>query len=481
MDSSTKAREIFLCNGVTVTRTIPFRLLSEDHVAVYRLTIADGTLTPLVLNSGGALGFSVANVGDANAEFTTITAFTNAYKLIALRAIPITQESDYVANDSFPAEVAENDFDKAIQILQQHQDILVRGLFFPITTSVSSPMAGELPTPVDGYGLVWDGTAGKMRNTAASLETLEDAATAIAAITAQIATVAAIDTEIVAVAGNAGDITTVAGIATAVSTVAANSTDVSTVATNIAAVIACAADITDIQAAPAAAAAAVAAQTAAEAARDLAQNYAASLTGTSITSLSVGTGTKTLTTQTNKAFVPGMYVRYAKADGTYIMDGIVTSYNSGTGELTITVAAGDYTVDGGGSNASWNVMMTGQRGQQGATGSSGAGIGLTEVTGTSQSAAVNNGYILNNAGLVTVTLPAAAAIGDEIQLFGLGAGGWRLAQNASQQVIFGNAQTTSGTGGRLDSTNRYDALTVRCIVANTTFSVKHSVGNIDVT
>ncbi len=111
----------------------------------------------------------------------------------------------------------------------------------------------------------------------------------------------------------------------------------------------------------------------------------------------------------------------------------------------------------------------------------GSSFTWTEVTGASQSAAVNNGYITNNAGLVTVTLPTTAAIGDIVEVGGKGAGGWRIAQNASQLIHFGSSVTTTGTGGRLDSTNRYDTVKIICITANNEWLVTSSIGNITVT
>lgn len=91
----------------------------------------------------------------------------------------------------------------------------------------------------------------------------------------------------------------------------------------------------------------------------------------------------------------------------------------------------------------------------------------TEVTGTSQSMAVNNGYVANNASLVTCTLPTTAAIGDFVRVSGKGAGLFKIGQNASQVIRTGTTDTTTGTGGSLTATNRYDCLTLRCITANT--------------
>ena len=95
------------------------------------------------------------------------------------------------------------------------------------------------------------------------------------------------------------------------------------------------------------------------------------------------------------------------------------------------------------------------------------------ISGTTQAAAVNNGYFANNAGLVTVTLPATAAIGTRVIVAGQGAGGWRLAANAGQTIIY-SAVTTS-SGGSFSSTHQSDTIEVVCQVANTTWQVLSSV------
>jgi hypothetical protein len=110
----------------------------------------------------------------------------------------------------------------------------------------------------------------------------------------------------------------------------------------------------------------------------------------------------------------------------------------------------------------------------------GTGISWSEVTGTSQAAAVNSGYVANNAALVTVTLPDTAAVGDIVRVVGKGAGLWRLAQNASENINFGNLTSTTGVGGYVEATLRYDCLEVICTVANTTWTVMSSIGNLTV-
>lgn len=107
---------------------------------------------------------------------------------------------------------------------------------------------------------------------------------------------------------------------------------------------------------------------------------------------------------------------------------------------------------------------------------------FTEVTGTAQAMVINNGYIANNASLVTATLPSTSAVGDLVWIVGQGAGGWQIAQNVGQRIHFGNQDTTMGTGGHLDSTNQYDAIQLLCTAANTDWTCTGiSQGNISVT
>lgn len=109
-----------------------------------------------------------------------------------------------------------------------------------------------------------------------------------------------------------------------------------------------------------------------------------------------------------------------------------------------------------------------------------SGFAWITVSGTSQTAASNTGYITSNNSLTEFTLPAVTQPGDVIAIAGAGNGGWKVTQNAAQTVHFGNTDSTTGTGGYLSSTNKYDYIELLCVVANTDFIVKASVGNINV-
>ncbi len=109
-----------------------------------------------------------------------------------------------------------------------------------------------------------------------------------------------------------------------------------------------------------------------------------------------------------------------------------------------------------------------------------ASFSWTDVSGTSQAATVNSGYTANNAGLVTITLPVTAAYGTTIRVVGKGAGGWKVAQNASQLIHFNSGVTTTGATGFLASAAQYDCAELLCTVADTTWTVISSEGNITV-
>jgi len=128
----------------------------------------------------------------------------------------------------------------------------------------------------------------------------------------------------------------------------------------------------------------------------------------------------------------------------------------------------------------------------------GAGISITSVTGSitiswtganlwvdQTTAAVtmvaNTGYTSDDgATLVTFTLPTAASIGDFVEIQGKGAGGWTIAQAASQEIFFGIVHTTAGVTGSLSSTTQYDCVKLRALTAGatSTWSVVSAVGNL---
>ncbi len=110
--------------------------------------------------------------------------------------------------------------------------------------------------------------------------------------------------------------------------------------------------------------------------------------------------------------------------------------------------------------------------------SASGGLAWNDQTTTPVTMVINNGYIANNAGLVTLNMPATAVVGSVFSVVGQGAGGWLIQMNTGQVANLGSSPTTSA--GSLASTNRYDSIELICTVANTTFVTRSVVGNITV-
>lgn len=111
----------------------------------------------------------------------------------------------------------------------------------------------------------------------------------------------------------------------------------------------------------------------------------------------------------------------------------------------------------------------------------GGGLTWTVVTGATQAMSVNNGYIANRAGTVAFTLPTSSAVGDIVAVTGINtATGWSIGYTTNQQIFFGTSSATITTG-TLASINIRDTVFLVCVVANLTWNVIFSVGNITVT
>jgi len=109
---------------------------------------------------------------------------------------------------------------------------------------------------------------------------------------------------------------------------------------------------------------------------------------------------------------------------------------------------------------------------------SSGGFSWTDATSATYTLAAQNGYVTNRGGGVTYTLPASGTLGDVIKIVGK-AGLATIAQNAGQQICFGNDASTAGVGGSIVATDAGDCVSLRCITAgaNTVWRVENSMGN----
>jgi hypothetical protein len=120
--------------------SIPFPYLDDTDLVVIETVTATGAETTMV--AGVDYG-----VIDVSSFLVTLVEVPAARTWTITRATPITQPTDYIENDSFPADSHETALDRATLIARDLQEQADRSIHFPPTESTS--MSGELPNAID--------------------------------------------------------------------------------------------------------------------------------------------------------------------------------------------------------------------------------------------------------------------------------------------------------------------------------------------
>ncbi|NNG04034.1 MAG: hypothetical protein HKM95_08025 [Inquilinus sp.] len=203
------ARVVHNGNDTTVQFAVPFRFLENSHVAVF-LRGAAGAQVAWAEGTQYSLSGAGVPAGGTLTVVTAPTDYTPAAgeKLVIIRNVPNTQESDYVENDPFPAETLEDDLDKRSMIDQQQVERLDRTFTIPeadlyagsFELPIDTERAGRfLAFDLDGGPIVAAGTTASLGPVSAFGETLLDDADAA---TARATLGAASDAEVAKLAGD---------------------------------------------------------------------------------------------------------------------------------------------------------------------------------------------------------------------------------------------------------------------------------------
>ena len=156
--TSSTAKVSYAGNGSTTVFAVTFRFLANSDVDVI-LRNAAGVETTWVENTQYTLE------GEGEAAGGTLTVLTDpddytpasGETLVIRRMVPVTQETDYSENDSFPAETHEAALDKLTMLAQQLDETLARAVTVPV-----SDTAASIAMPIDsaraGKFLSFDGT-----------------------------------------------------------------------------------------------------------------------------------------------------------------------------------------------------------------------------------------------------------------------------------------------------------------------------------
>ena len=150
--STTESRIGYNGNGATTAFAFPYRFLANADLVV-TLVRADTTQVVKVLNTD----YTVTGAGDdAGGTVTMMVAPATGQQLVIVRDVPLTQETDYISGDPFPAESHETALDKLTMISQRLNNLISRSIrLSDADLLVSSTI---LPSPIANATLVWNAT-----------------------------------------------------------------------------------------------------------------------------------------------------------------------------------------------------------------------------------------------------------------------------------------------------------------------------------
>jgi hypothetical protein len=163
--STTGVRTSSLGNGVTTDFTFPYRFLEDTDLDV---TLIDsvGNETPQTLGTH----YTVTGAGgDAGGTVQMATPPASGETLLIVRTLDVTQETDYISGDAFPAETHETALDRLTMIAQQQGYDLSRSLKIKEVDQDGS-VNTELPSPEAYKYIRWNATEDGFENTEGTID-----------------------------------------------------------------------------------------------------------------------------------------------------------------------------------------------------------------------------------------------------------------------------------------------------------------------
>ena len=110
-------------NGSTAAYSWPYKLFAAADLKVYTVVIATGVET---LQTSGGSGTYDYNINGALDTVTLNNNLPATHKLFLTRVQELSQPTDYIEGDAFPAAVHEDTLDKIVLQIQQQQEQLDR-------------------------------------------------------------------------------------------------------------------------------------------------------------------------------------------------------------------------------------------------------------------------------------------------------------------------------------------------------------------
>lgn len=131
--STTTSRNDYVAIAAQTIFPYTFKILYDSDLEIY----IDGVLKTLSTH------YTVSGAGGSGGNVTFLTPMVGGEGVAIIRNIPLTQDTDYVENDPFPAETHEAALDKLTMLVQQVDNRSLRSIRIPETDSTGT--LTELP------------------------------------------------------------------------------------------------------------------------------------------------------------------------------------------------------------------------------------------------------------------------------------------------------------------------------------------------
>jgi len=155
--SSSVNKVTYSGNSATTVFPVNFYFLANSHIKV--VLVSNNIETVQTITSQ----YTVTGAGNpAGGSVTMLTPPATGTQLIIVRNVPATQETDYLANDPFPAESHERALDKLTMLVQQVELEADRALKIPLSSLPTT--STELPVPSASKLLAWNSNASAITN-----------------------------------------------------------------------------------------------------------------------------------------------------------------------------------------------------------------------------------------------------------------------------------------------------------------------------
>ena len=156
--STTDSRISYNGNGVTTVFSFPYRFLANGDLVVLSVSSAGVETVKAIVTD-----YTVTGAGDdAGGTVTMVVAPAVGTRLIIYRDTDITQETDYISGDPFPAETHERALDRLTMIAQEIGSDADRAIKVPVGDS--SSLSTTLPAAANRLDkfIVFDASTGEM-------------------------------------------------------------------------------------------------------------------------------------------------------------------------------------------------------------------------------------------------------------------------------------------------------------------------------